>query len=189
MRLIQHDPTNAAACLTLNEPVDAKHIAHQPLHTQWTGSMKVTLRRIRTMDAQANGARVLLIGADVDDYVMLAADLQKVGYMSTVAASARFAREMLAHESFDLVLLDMTLPDGNGLHFCHEIRDLYGTGMVIILMNGRQKPSDVVTALQLGADDCLTRPCDRKELLIRIETRMRHYTGKVSVNQPHGLLS
>ena len=72
----------------------------------------------------------------------------------------------------DIVLLDLMLPGRNGFDVCREIRE--ESGVPIIMLTARSDTNDVVRGLEVGADDYISKPFHRKELVARIKARLRH---------------
>jgi two-component system, OmpR family, KDP operon response regulator KdpE len=93
-------------------------------------------------------------------------------YHVVEAGSAREGLAQLAGRNPDLILLDLGLPDLDGLHVTEEIRRSSGTPIIVISARGQEH--DKVTALDLGADDYLTKPFAVTELLARIRVALRH---------------
>ena len=90
-------------------------------------------------------------------------------------------RSRVATESFDLVLLDIMLPDGDGLKIAREIRAT--TNLPIILLTALADESDRVLGLEMGADDYLTKPFSPRELLARIRAVLRRTTDQLWVHR------
>ena len=120
------------------------------------------------MDVQA-----LIIDNNHDDCARLVANLRRGGYETVAVATASQAREALASRTFDLLLLELKLPDGDGLQLCNEIRERLGDKMVIIFVSNKKSAVSRVVGIELGADDFMDKPCDDDELLARIEVRLR----------------
>lgn len=93
------------------------------------------------------------------------------GYRVLPAASLREAREVLSALWPDLVILDIMLPDGNGLDLCREIRASASTPILLLTALGGNQ--DIVFGLNAGADDYLVKPFDFEVLLARIEALLR----------------
>lgn len=91
----------------------------------------------------------------------------------------RSARSTLARETFDLVVLDLTLPDGNGTVLVTEIRGT-GSGVPIIILSGNDEVVKRVQCLDLGADDYLCKPFRLDELLSRVRAVMRRAEGRAT---------
>jgi len=124
-----------------------------------------------------------LLLTDDDPYLTLALQklLSREGYCCTTAATGEQARRVLAKaaEPFDLLLLDVGLPDVDGLTLCREIRRR--RRMPILLLTGRSESADKIVGLEAGADDYITKPFDPRELVARVRALLRRYA---EYNQP-----
>lgn len=98
--------------------------------------------------------------------------LRYAGYATLEAGNGRVGLEMAARDHYDLLLLDLVLPSGNGLVILDEVRRLRPATPVIIL-TARGDESDRVEGLRRGADDYVVKPFSVKELLARVEAVMR----------------
>lgn len=85
--------------------------------------------------------------------------------------SLREARDKLALEEFHLIILDINLPDGDGLDFLVEVRS--GAYIPVILLTANDMETDIVTGLELGADDYITKPFRLAVLRARVNTQLR----------------
>lgn len=104
---------------------------------------------------------------------VLAIKLRREGYNVAEAANGRKALEQAASGNTDLVLLDMQLPDMSGLQVLRELRRSRSMlDMPVIVISGLDRPDDVVTALQSGANDYVTKPFDLAIALARIRTQL-----------------
>lgn len=83
----------------------------------------------------------------------------------------RQAAEMPKAETFDLVLLDVNLPDGNGIDFLREIKEEYD--IFVIMLTANDMETDIVAGLELGADDYITKPFSLAVLRARVATQLR----------------
>ena len=117
--------------------------------------------------------KALILDSNAEECAGVIEHLRRAGYTSITVASVAQAREALEHQAFDVLLLEWALPDGDGAQLCNEIRERLGQGMLIMFMSSRDTPSRRVVALELGADDFLSKPCNPEELLARIEARLR----------------
>lgn len=115
----------------------------------------------------------LILDDNPADRVALARDLHRGGYATMAVTTLQQARQALIGQLFDLLILEVALPDGNGLQLCSEIREQLGDNMVIIFVSTYDTPVCRVVGIQLGADDFLGKPCDAEELLARIDARQR----------------
>ena len=116
---------------------------------------------------------------------MLRIILEGDGYTVTTAESAERALEALAHTTYDLLLLDVVMPDIDGLELCRRIR---ATSRVpILFVTVRSDGADRVLGLRAGADDYLAKPFDVHELLARIRALLRHSDSKAEAKArtPH----
>jgi two-component system KDP operon response regulator KdpE len=102
----------------------------------------------------------------------LRATLQSFGYRVEEAATGTEGRTLLLRVEPDVVLLDLGLPDGDGLELAREIRGW--SRVPIIIVSARGKEEDKILALDVGADDYLTKPFGSGELLARIRVALRH---------------
>ncbi len=93
------------------------------------------------------------------------------GMQVTHATTATEGLALLKRETFDLLLLDLMLPDGNGLELCGQVRRQ--SPLPIIMLTARGDPMDRVVGLELGADDYLPKPFEPRELLARIRAVLR----------------
>jgi two-component system KDP operon response regulator KdpE len=94
------------------------------------------------------------------------------GYAVVEAATAREGLAQAAGRNPELILLDLGLPDGDGLELARRIRERQRTPIVVLSARGREQ--DKVAALDLGADDYLTKPFGVPELLARLRVALRH---------------
>jgi two-component system, OmpR family, KDP operon response regulator KdpE len=105
----------------------------------------------------------------------LRAGLVNHGYDVALAASGEQAVDAAASTPPDLVILDLTLPRMSGLDVCRELREW--SAVPIIILSARDRERDKVGALDLGADDYLTKPFGMAELLARVRAALRRTSG------------
>jgi DNA-binding response OmpR family regulator len=103
--------------------------------------------------------------------------LKQEGYETAVCYNAKDAAEQICQDAFDLVILDLSLPDGNGYELCRLIREKADTP--VIFVTARDEEVNVVMGLDMGADDYITKPFRVKELLSRIRSVLRRYSKSV----------
>lgn len=101
----------------------------------------------------------------------LAIYLRRQGFEATTAADATRMKALLAQQRFDVIVLDVMLPDGDGFSLCRELRQRDTTP--VILLTARGELDDRVLGLEQGADDYLTKPFEPRELVARIRTLHR----------------
>jgi len=97
--------------------------------------------------------------------------LKQDGFQVSLAYRLEEARDLLRRQPFDLVLLDLGLPDGSGYELCKEIRAAGDTP--IIILSARDEEASIVLGLDLGADDYLTKPFRLRELISRMKAVLR----------------
>jgi DNA-binding response OmpR family regulator len=112
----------------------------------------------------------------VEDETRLASFLEKGlranGYSTKVAPDGESARRLADDAEFDLVILDLGLPDIDGLTVLRELRDR-GVGLPVVILTARDELSDKVEGLDAGGDDYVTKPFGLEELLARVRVRLR----------------
>jgi DNA-binding response OmpR family regulator len=98
--------------------------------------------------------------------------LEEHGYTVKTAGDGLNAKRLLQHEQFDLLILDVMLPDTNGIELCRQIRQTDGN-TPILMLTALNQVHDKVSGLKAGADDYLVKPFHFSELLARIEALQR----------------
>jgi DNA-binding response OmpR family regulator len=121
--------------------------------------------------------RIFLVEDDREIAKNLSLLLHAEGFMTTHAKTKAEASEKLAEQKFDLALVDISLPDGNGYAVCTEIREQQDIPVIFLTASGDE--ASVVTGLNMGADDYITKPFRPRELAARIRTALRK-SGRVS---------
>ncbi len=124
-----------------------------------------------------NETRLLLIEDDVQMAELLMRFLKEHAMVVAHVTRPSQAMTMLAVETFDLIVLDLSLPEMDGLMLCRKIREV--SDVHIIISSARSDLEDKLTGLENGADDYLPKPYDPRELLARIKTVLRRQ-GKMA---------
>jgi DNA-binding response OmpR family regulator len=93
------------------------------------------------------------------------------GFRVTVANTGREGEALLKREAFDAVILDLMLPDADGLDLCRRLRG--STDVPILMLTARGEPMDRVVGLEVGADDYLAKPFEPRELQARLRAILR----------------
>jgi DNA-binding response OmpR family regulator len=101
--------------------------------------------------------------------------LERDGYSVVHAADGRRARQLFEERRPDLVVLDVMLPETNGLDLCRWIRT--SSDIPVILLTARGEEADRIVGLELGADDYITKPFSPRELAARVKTVLRRASG------------
>ena len=130
-------------------------------------------------------AQILLVDDELSIQRAMAPLLRSRGYSVTLAGTGREALDLFARERPDLVILDLGLPDMNGIEVCRQVRELADTPILILSARGAEK--DKVAALDQGADDYMTKPFGPEELMARVRATLRRSLGRETVL--HGQLS
>ena len=121
--------------------------------------------------------RILLVEDNEAIVLGLKYLLEQEGFETKVAASVKQAKEALeAKDGFDLVLLDVMLPDGDGFELCKSIRERFD--YPVIFLTAREEESDVVRGFDLGAVDYVMKPFRNRELISRIRNGLRRKEGQ-----------
>jgi DNA-binding response OmpR family regulator len=120
---------------------------------------------------------VLLIDDDVKLCDLLKTYLSGHGFTLNVANNAKDGQRQLRSQDFDVVLLDIMLPDGDGLEVCKKIR--MESAVPVIMLTARGADEDKIIGLELGADDYLAKPFNPRELVARMKAVLRR-KGAVS---------
>ena len=101
----------------------------------------------------------------------VAAYLRNAGYSVRTAATAQAAVLELASEAPALIILDLNLPDGDGVELCRRIRK--GSDVPILMLTARDEDIDKIIGLEVGADDYMTKPFNPRELVARVKSVLR----------------
>jgi DNA-binding response OmpR family regulator len=116
-------------------------------------------------------SRILLVEDDDRLAAMVCDYLRGAGFRATSAASGAEGERRLRREEFDAVILDLMLPDMDGLDLCRRIRA--DSSVPLLMLTARGDPLDRVVGLELGADDYLPKPFEPRELLARLRAILR----------------
>jgi len=109
--------------------------------------------------------------------------LEEHGYGVTTAGDGESARELFKQRQFDLLILDVMLPDTNGVELCRQVRET-DSDVPILMLTALNQVHDKVSGLKAGADDYLVKPFHFSELLARIEAQLRR---KKNTEESHQL--
>jgi len=127
-------------------------------------------------------ARILVVDDEPQIGRLLKTSLSARGYDVAVAEDGRSALDLASSWRPDIILLDLGLPGMDGLDVCRQIRNW--SQVPIIVLTVRDAEHDKVTALDLGADDYLTKPFGTNELLARVRVALRHAARGASAEEP-----
>ena len=130
----------------------------------------------------SRGARILFVEDEPAIADPFGRALSREGYEVVVARSVAEARGRFARQPPDLVLLDLTLPDGDGRDLCHELRAV--SRVPIIMLTARGTELDRVTGLEIGADDYVVKPFSGAEVVARIRAVLRRAESSPTTEGP-----
>lgn len=116
-------------------------------------------------------AAILIVEDDRDILNANCAALELEGYDVLTADTLAKGRAIAEERSPDLIILDILLPDGNGLCYCEELRGV--SGVRILFLSALNTMEDVLAGLRAGGDDYISKPYDIDELLLRVEALLR----------------
>ncbi len=123
----------------------------------------------------------ILLAEDNETIIMgLKYSLEQEGFQVISAKTAKESKEKLDNKSIDIVLLDVSLPDGNGFEICKEIKEK--NDIPVIFLTAQDEETSVVLGLDLGADDYIVKPFRTRELISRIKSVLRRYGKKEENN-------
>src|SRR5712664_395821 len=114
---------------------------------------------------------VLVVEDEASIASFVAAYLKNAGYVVRTAATGRDALKQVAAEKPSLVVLDLMLPDIDGVEVCKRIRQ--GSDLPILMLTARDEDVDKIIGLEVGADDYLTKPFNPRELVARVWAILR----------------
>jgi DNA-binding response OmpR family regulator len=130
--------------------------------------------RMRTLSYTREMARILVAEDDPDIAHLLAHYLQRAGFEAEMVSSGRDVLPRIRKAPPDVLLLDIMLPDLDGLEVCRAMRRDQATATIpIIMVTARGEESDRIVGLELGADDYITKPFSPNEVVARIRALLR----------------
>jgi two-component system, OmpR family, phosphate regulon response regulator OmpR len=127
--------------------------------------------------------RILVVEDDSRLAEMLLEYLGQAGFGVTVAALGATALQKLSEANYDVVVLDLMLPDMDGLNVCRQLRAKYDTP--VLMLTARGDAVDRIVGLELGADDYLPKPFEPRELVARLRAIMRRRAGSTTERPLH----
>jgi two-component system alkaline phosphatase synthesis response regulator PhoP len=132
------------------------------------------------MSAKKNS--ILLVEDEENLQEALKLNLELEGYEVTGVNDGAAALHAIQSEYFDLIILDVMLPELDGISVCENIR-LKGNEIPILILSAKNSSADRVLGLKKGADDYLTKPFNLEELLLRVD-KLIHKSNRISQKQP-----
>ncbi|MCF8029837.1 MAG: response regulator transcription factor [Desulfohalobiaceae bacterium] len=126
-------------------------------------------------------SRILLVEDEPDILNLLRYHFLERGFSTQTAADGAQALELLRREPPDLVILDLMLPDMNGLSLCKRIRhDPEHWGIPVLMLTALGQEEDRITGFEIGADDYVVKPFSPRELLLRVESLLSRTYGRTA---------
>lgn len=121
-------------------------------------------------------AKVLIVGSETKVRKLALHFENKAGFLPLFACNGREALQTMRTARADLIILDTALPDTDGMSLCMEIRK--NTDIPILFLSGKSKREDIISGLESGADDYITKPCDPAVLAARVRAHLRRYVNR-----------
>ena len=112
--------------------------------------------------------RILLVEDEENIRELVKLNLELEGYETVVAKNGKQALKFFAEQHFDLIILDIMLPEISGLQVAEQVR-LSNLELPILMLTAKDTPADRILGLRIGADDYLTKPFVLEELLLRVQ--------------------
>jgi len=112
--------------------------------------------------------------------------LEKEGFKTAIEHNGKRAYERIVQEKYNLVLLDVMLPEMDGMEICQKVREV--SDVPIIMLTARDEIRDKVEGLNLGADDYVTKPFDNDELIARIKGILKRHGTRARPEESHYIL-
>src|ERR1700676_4381176 len=126
---------------------------------------------MKTMTETARKTCALVVEDDPNIVDLIRSNLAVRGFDTVVSTDGARALQLLETEQPDIVLLDLMLPEADGFDLCRQIRERSTVGIIVVSARGGER--DKVTALNVGADDYMTKPFSIEELMARITATLR----------------
>ena len=142
-------------------------------------SMEGTKSTGLTMNKRST--HIVLVEDDAATSLLVSSYLEKAGYLVSVANSSAEFYSILVNGGIDLILLDLNLPDGDGMEIARRLRK--DSDIPIIIVSVRDKDADRIAALELGVDDYLTKPFHPRELVARVRNLLHRVEKQIGTTE------
>ncbi|MCB4791042.1 MAG: response regulator transcription factor [Elusimicrobia bacterium] len=131
---------------------------------------------------------IAVVDDEEDILELVSVNLKKNGYAVKGFSDSKGFYRFLKNKTPDLIVLDLMLPDMNGLELCKLLKNdnKYAT-VPVIMLTAKADESDKIVGLELGADDYVTKPFSPKELVARVKAVLRRFENKKSINKKNKL--
>ena len=120
------------------------------------------------------GIHILVVDDEREIADLVGVYLRSEGFTVHTCGTAKEALDTLAHQSVDLAILDVMLPDKSGFELCGELRREHR--FPVLMLTAKSSDMDKITGLTIGADDYITKPFNPLELVARVKAQLRRYT-------------
>jgi DNA-binding response OmpR family regulator len=132
--------------------------------------------------------KICLIEDDADLFALLKYNLEKEGFVLAGAQTGKGAVELFRRERPDLIILDIMLPDADGLEICKGIRSIPELAHIpVIFLTARASETDRIVGLEIGANDYIVKPFFVRELIARVKIQFRSVSAPARVLKSSGL--
>ncbi len=119
-------------------------------------------------------AKILVVDDEKDILELVSYNLQKEGFEIATSKNGEEALTLVNKESYDLIILDLMMPDIDGMELCKVLKSSEETASIpIIMLTARSEELDMVLGLEMGADDYVTKPFSPRELIARVKAVLR----------------
>ena len=125
----------------------------------------------------ADTSRIFIVEDERPIARLLQLTLEREGFKTAIEPNGRRAYERILQEKYDLILLDVMLPEMDGMEICKRVREV--SDVPIIMLTARDEVRDKVEGLDLGANDYMTKPFAAEELLARIRGTLRRHNERL----------
>lgn len=150
----------------VQEEVTATTIPLKTLHPK-----KTVLSKGKLTASSRQGARVLIADDEQVNLQVLQNQLILEGYEVITVSNGEDVMEQVQTQAIDLLILDIMMPKMSGFEVCQQLREQYTLSeLPILMLTAKNQVKDIITAFEVGANDYLTKPCDRRELIARVKT-------------------
>ena len=136
----------------------------------------MTTESVSAAEAAEAAKKIMIVEDERRIARFLQMELEHEGFETETEENGRRAYERIVQEQYDLVLLDIMLPDMDGLEVCRRVREI--SDVPIIMLTAKDDVEDKVNGLDIGADDYITKPFSMEELVKRVEAILRRVRGK-----------
>lgn len=126
--------------------------------------------------------KILIVEDDEDISMIEEAYLQSAGFQTDIIADGNTVQNTIKNKHYDLILLDVMLPNKSGYEICKELRN--STDIPIIMVTARTESVDKIRGFGFGADDYISKPFDPAELVARVNANLRQY-DRLTKSQPN----